>query len=448
MSNICIIGAGISGLATAWRLQQAGHHCTVLEASDCVGGAIHSIRTAGYLAEEGPNSIQLGSRAVEDFLISIPGLAAQMIEAQPAANKRYIVRAGQAHAVPMGPLAAITTPLWSLAAKLRVLREPFIPAIAPDTEESVADFVRRRLGEELYQYAINPLVGGIYAGQPACLSLRYGFPKLYALEQTHGSLIRGALAKMRAARRATEPRFRKRIISFKSGLDTLPRALADALGASVHSGASIQSIERAKPASHGPSHGMASDKALTELLITVPAHRLTALPFTDDSLRDALEALPTIDYPPVSVLSLGYPRAHVRHPLDGFGVLVPECEQRKILGVLFPSSVFAERAPDDAVLLTVFVGGERNPDIATDQTDTLLHRVLPELQALLGVDGAPSFVHHKHWPRAIPQYKLGYGTTLDALAAIEARHPGLQLAGNYRSGISLTYCLEAAIAAT
>ena len=444
MSKVCIIGAGITGLATAWQLKQAGNDCTVLENSDRVGGAIQTIRRDGYLAEEGPNSIQLNSVEIENFIQSIPSLYDELIEAAPAANKRFIVRNGEAHSVPMGPLSAITNPLWSLGGKLRVLKEPFIAANKADAEESVADFARRRLGNELYQYAINPLVGGIYAGDPEKLSLRYAFPRLYALEREHGGLIRGAVAKMKAAKNAPGPKFRKRIISFKEGLDTLPRKIAEALGHCVHTDSHITSIKR-----DNRWRVVWNDQAceFDQLIVTSPAHSIMRLPFQEDLREDLSSFAESIDYPPVSVLSLGYNRDQVTHPLDGFGALVPECEQRKILGVLFPSSVFSDRAPDGEVLLTIFVGGERSPEIATDQTEALMEAVRPELQSLLGVNGDPTFVHHKHWSQAIPQYKLGYGEKLAAMNTIEHRHPGLKLAGNYRTGISLTYCLEAALKA-
>jgi len=215
MKRIGIIGSGITALAQAWQLTRQGHDCTLLESSKEIGGAIQSHRQGPYLAEEGPNSIQVNSHEVDRFLTSIPGLEDRIVKADAAAKKRYIVRNGALHAVPTGPLTTVSTPLWSLVGKLRVLKEPFIPAISPESEESAADFVRRRLGLELYQYAINPLIGGIYAGDPEQLSLRYAFPKLYALEQNHGGLIRGALAKMRKNGRSQTPKVRKRIISFK-----------------------------------------------------------------------------------------------------------------------------------------------------------------------------------------------------------------------------------------
>lgn len=441
MKQIAIIGSGITALARAWQLKGAGHRVSVLEPGEPIGGAVRSHREGPYLAEEGPNSLQVNSLEVDAFLKSVPGLEARVVTASPAAKKRFILRAGRPQAVPMGPLSAIRTPLWSLAGKFRVLKEPFVPAIDPEYEESAADFVRRRLGDELYRYAINPLIGGIYAGDPEQLSLRYAFPKLHALEQAHGGLIRGALAKMRAARKNDAPKVDTRILSFKDGLGELPELLAAALGENVQTGVSIDSIRREE--SGWTVVWNQARQHYDRVILTTPAHALSKLPL-EPALVQALAFLGAVDYPPVSVLSLAFKRSEIAHPLDGFGVLVPECEGRSVLGVLFPSSLFAGRAPEDEVLLTAFVGGERQPELAVPATEAVLSTVLPELRGWLGVSGQPTFVHHKHWPRAIPQYKLGYGTLLEKMERIEAQFPGLELAGNYRHGISLSYCIEAA----
>ncbi|PXA04573.1 protoporphyrinogen oxidase [Coraliomargarita sinensis] len=444
MKRICIIGSGITALATAWQRTRDGDACTVLESSPQIGGAIQSHRQGDYLAEEGPNSIQINSREVDDFLASIPGLEERITEANPAAQKRYIVRRGKLHAVPMNPWQAITTRLWSLGGRMRVLKEPFIRSADPDSEQSAADFVRRRLGEELYQYAINPLIGGIYAGDPEQLSLRYAFPKLHALEQNHGGLIRGSIAKMREAKRSTAPKVNKRIISFKDGLGELPQLLASALKDACHINVSIESIQRGDQKWSVEWNG--ESQSFDELIVTLPAHALHKLPFPKN-VREAFEPLATIDYPPVSVLSLAFKRSDVSHPLDGFGALVPECENRNILGVLFPSTLFDGRAPEDEVLLTAFVGGERQPELATNDTEQVKGIVLDELRELLGVRSEPTFVHHRHWPKAIPQYKIGYGSTLDHIEKVEKDYPGLKLAGNYRTGISLSYCIESSVQA-
>lgn len=445
MKRVALIGSGITALARAWQLTREGVDCVVMEASPGIGGAIQSHREGDYLAEEGPNSIQVNSPEVNAFLRSIPGLEARIVEAGPAAQKRFIVRGGKLHAVPMGPWEAMTTPLWSVRGRLRVLKEPFIRPADPATEESAADFVRRRLGSELYDYAINPLIGGIYAGNPEQLSLRYAFPKLYAMEQNHGGLIRGSLAKLRAARKNPPPAdFRKRIVSFRDGLGELPHHLARALGSRVRTDVSIEAIQ-------GHAHGWTilsngQSENFSELIVTLPAHALGGLPF-EPTLRARFEPLRKIDYPPVSVLSLAFKREAVAHPLDGFGALVPEREQRAILGVLFPTSIFPHRAPPGEVLLTCFVGGERQPELATADTTELQPRVLAELRALLGLRSEPTYSHLRHWPRAIPQYKIGYGSVLQTLDLIENQFPGLTLAGNYRTGISLTYCIEAALSA-
>lgn len=443
----CIIGAGISGLARSWQLKQRGESCTLLEQSALPGGALRSLRQGDYLAEEGPNSILLNSLEIEAFLDSIPGLNSSMIEALPEANKRFIVRDGKPHVVPMAPISAITSSLWSFAGKIRVLKEPFVKAAPADGEESVADFARRRIGDELYRYAINPLVGGIYAGDPEKLSLAHAFPKLHALDQNHGGLIRGGIAKMRAARANKGPKPRKRIISFKNGMAELPQKLAAALSNELHTAVSIISIRKSEGqwiVAWSSPDGTIIEDSFDQLILTVPAHRLCHLPF-DAALQGELRRLNVIDYPPVSVLSLGFKRADVAHPIDGFGALVPECEGRKILGVLFPSSIFQQRAPKGEVLLTVFVGGERQPECSTADTKTLQGTVLPELKKLLGITGEPTFVHHKHWDKAIPQYKIGYAAQLADMERIEQDHLGLHLEGNYRTGISLTCCLEAAL---
>ncbi|MEO0510512.1 MAG: protoporphyrinogen oxidase [Verrucomicrobiota bacterium] len=443
MAKIAIVGSGITALATAWQRSHQGDECTVLETSNKIGGAIQSHREGDYLAEEGPNSIQVNSQELDDFLRGIPGLEELVVEADTVANKRFIVRDGKLHPVPMKPWQAITTPLWSVGGRLRVLKEPFVKAISSETEESAADFVRRRLGNELYEYAVNPLIGGIYAGDPEQLSLRYAFPKLHAIEQAHGGLIRGAIAKMRERRKSNAPKLRKRIVSFQNGLHELPDQLAKALGDRVQTNVSIQSIQRESGAWFIQWNGKTAQ--YDEVVMTVPSHVLKKLPLEDD-LLESIQALETIEYPPVSVLSLAFKRSDIAHPLDGFGALIPECEGHKILGVLFPSSIFKQRAPDDEVMLTAFVGGERQPEFATADTEQVKAIVLEELRQLLGLSGEPTFLHHRHWPKAIPQYKLGYGNLLEKMEQIEADFPGLKLAGNYRTGISLTYCIETALA--
>ena len=296
MKRIAIIGSGITGLAQAWVLIRNGHKCQIFETSDRVGGSIQSVREDAYLAEEGPNSIQVNTAELDAFLRSIPGLEERIVEAEPAAQKRFIVRAGKLHTVPMNPIQMVTTRLWSISGRMRVLSEPFIPAIEPTIEESAASFVRRRLGEELYQYAINPLIGGIYAGDPEQLSLRYAFPKLYALEQDHGGLIRGVLAKMLAAKKRPGSPFQKRTISFANGLGELPQHLASALREKICLEARIDNMQRYRDNWEISFNG--DTEAFDEIIVTLPSHRLGSLPF-EAEVSESMQALGAVHYPPL-----------------------------------------------------------------------------------------------------------------------------------------------------
>ena len=443
-AKTCIIGAGISGLAHAWELKRHNQDCIVLEKGDQPGGAIRSHRIDQYVAEEGPHSIQVNSAAVEDFLSSIPGLQSSMVEASTEATKRFIVRDGKLHAAPLKPIEIMRSKLWSFKGKLRALKEWFIKPAPADSEESVASFARRRLGDELYNYGINPMVAGIHAGDPEALSLRHAFPKLHALEQENGGLLRG----MKNQGKSNNPK--QRILSFENGMGELPEKLASALGDSLHTSVSIRTIRSSGEGwtiTWSDSEDNEHEDSFAQLILAVPAHQLLNLPF-EPAIRDRMIEFRDIDYAPVSVLTLGFKRLEIEHPLDGFGFLVPEQEKMKTLGVLFPSSAFPKRAYEDEVMLAAFFGGARDPDLAAKETETLKSILLPELEKLIGLNGNPTFVHHKYWKKGIPQYTLGYDEHLEKMKQIELSYPGLKLIGNYRTGISVSACIEAALGST
>jgi oxygen-dependent protoporphyrinogen oxidase len=444
MPSYCIIGAGISGLAHAWQLRLAGHSVTVLETSPEVGGSITSYQSDGYLAEEGPHTLLVQNKKVNDFLDSIPELLEAALPANPTAKKRFILRDGNIVTAPLGPMEAIKTPLLSTRAKLRLLKEPFIKKQNLPSDESVSDFIRRRLGPEVEQYAVNPFVGGIYAGDPKQLSLKEAFPKLYHLEQTHGSLLRGALKERKHPEKNKIPR---RILSFQNGMSHLPKAICKTLGNTVQTGVTLQSIQQVEKKwqiQWSDQNGVLEKTDFDYLLVTVPAHRVSAMPF-DEAIKERLHPFNKIIHPPVSVLSLGFKRSSVGHPLDGFGLLIPECENRKVLGALFPSTLFTNRAPQGHVLIAAFIGGTRQPELASENTDAVLETALSDLKPLLGLESKPTFVHHKHWTKAIPQYTLNYGLLKDHFADLSHQFSGLHFAGNYRSGISVTQCIESAV---
>lgn len=442
MASVGIIGAGIAGLTAAHRLHRAGIDVTVLEATDRPGGKIRSERAEGYLLEHGPNTVQTATPLMNRLIADL-GLEGDVVEADAAAKKRYVVRDGVPRPLPTSPLHILTTDLFSLTAKLRLLGEPFIPPNRDADDESVADFARRRLGREVLDYGLNPFVGGIFAGDPEQLSVRHAFSRLHALEHEHGSLFRGLLhtARSGSANRddADDAGPARRMFSFRQGLQQLPDALADALGpSSVRYGTSVVGMHRdggawrlmaqqgdAPPAAH----------AFDAVITTVPLPRFAAL-----RLETPVDMAPLNDvsYPPVSVVAMGFRRADVAHPLDGFGMLVPEAEtDYQILGTIFTSTIFPDRTPADHVLLTTFVGGARRPALGRAPDAEQQAAIEADLQALLGVRAAPAFVRPVRWPHAIPQYTLGYGAVKQTLDRLEATHPRLLFAGNYRNGISV-----------
>lgn len=447
--SVAIVGAGITGLTAGFQLQQSGIPVTVYEAGDRVGGVIRSLRQDGYLAEFGPNSLLEISTKVT-ALIQDAGLASRQAYSDPAAENRYLVRYRRPIRMPMSPPGFFTCELFTWHAKWALLREPFRPRRTDPAEESVADFVLRRLNREFLDYAINPLIAGIYAGDPARLSVQHGFPRLHALEQRYGSLIKGQIfgAKDRKRRGEVSKQEAKKI-SFDEGLQVLTDTLALRLGAAVQLTTSISRLERLGQAgrawrvtSNSPSGPRTTDHRA--VLLTAPAYRLAEIEVAAPAGL-TLQTLAEINYPPVASVVLGFRRADVAHPLDGFGMLIPQAEGFRILGTLFSSSLFPNRAPAGHVTLTSYVGGTRAPELARKPADELVALTVADLRTLLGVTGEPTFAHCVHYPRAIPQYELGYGRFKDFMTEAETKAPGLYFAGHYRDGISLSDSILSAL---
>jgi oxygen-dependent protoporphyrinogen oxidase len=437
--SVAVIGAGITGLTAAFRLRRAGVPVTVYEASDRTGGVIQSARADGFLAESGPNTLLETSPVIGDLVRDL-GLESKKLYSNPAAKNRYVVRGGKPVPVPDSPAGMLTSKLFSTSAKFRLLTEPFVRRAAPDIEESVAQFVLRRLGREFLDYAINPMIAGIYAGDPARLSITQAFPKLYALEQRYGSLILGQVlgarerARSKEVSKQTAPKF-----SFPDGLQTITDALHYELRDVVRLRSSVKAI-RQRPNGWNLDVTCGGSETTFEheaVLLAGTAHKLAEIRLeTNPAL--SLAPLGEIHYAPVASLVLGFRREDVEHTLDGFGILVPEVERLNILGVIFSSSLFPDRAPAGHVTLTCYVGGLRAPALATRDTKSIVELALGDLRTLLGVCGRPIFVHHSVYPKAIPQYEVGFGRFRDLMNNLETNAPGLFLAGHYRDGISLS----------
>lgn len=447
-----VVGAGITGLTAAFHLARSGASVAVLEAAGRVGGAIETWREGGWLFELGPNTVLDNHPAVGE-LIAAAGLSDDRIGARPAGKRRNLWKGERLVPLPAGPPGFLTTPLFSPAAKLRLLREPWIAPMPSvelgGREESIAEFVRRRLGGAFLDYAVGPFVSGVYAGDPERLSTRWAVRKIWALEQEHGSLIRGALA----LRKGPAPG--GGMISFGDGLETLPRRLAAGIGAAAGGGGAGVHLDtrctRIVRAGGGGGGGFRVETAggavftAPRVIVTTPSDVTAGL--LDDATAGASRALAEVPYAPVAVAALGFRRDDVAHPLDGFGFLAPRKESLRILGCLFPSSLFPGRAPDGHVALSAFAGGRTDPEVAGWDDQRLLDLVLGDLRRALGLRGDPVVARLRRWPRAIPQYEVGHGRFVELAQRIEQGLPGLELAGNFTGGVSVPDCIARGAAA-
>ncbi|MEX2456727.1 MAG: protoporphyrinogen oxidase [Balneolaceae bacterium] len=433
--GIAIIGAGITGLTAAFRLKKTGKAVDLFERKGEPGGAIKSHQQEDWLYEFGPNTLLLKDKAVQDFLWEL-GLKDKIVTANPEASKRFIVKNGALVPVPMSILEFIKTPLFSSKAKWRLLLEPFAGE-SNDNQPSLSEFVNRRFGREILDYAVNPFVAGVYAGKPENLSFKHAFPILHELENETGSIYLSAI-KRYLFKKTNEEKISRSLISLEGGLQQIPVAITKQLD-QCYFNHDVSSVNKKEDGWYINSQ-MGTYGPYKKVIFTAPLYKWnsTILPITE--LEE--ETIKSVNYPPLSVMTLGFKNEDIDHPLDGFGFLVPEKENRNILGALVPSTIFKNRAPADHHLLTVFIGGGRQPELADLDSEKLLKMVTSELTELIGLHGDPVFKEHIFWPKSIPQYEPGYDQVLDVFDQIEKRNPGLHLAGNFRNGISVPDCIK------
>lgn len=441
-SQVIVVGAGISGLATAYALASAGCRVLVLEQSSRVGGCIRSERTPdGYLIEHGPNSL-LNLNPDVDRLCGELGLDRERVVQQPATRQRYLVKARTLVPVPSRAHQFPLTPLWSLKGKLRALAEPFIVSAPPEGDESVAAFVRRRFGPEMVDYAVEPFVAGIFAGDPEQLSMASSFPHLAALERASGSVVGGLIGSRLRRGRSRAP---VQVFSFRGGVGRLPETLQSRLGDRVITGVRVAEVRRecrdgaVRFAVHAETRDGAHAFVAERLVVATPADVAGRLlsPLSPP-LADELEQIP---YAPVGLVHLGVARSALSRFPNGSGCLVPKRERLPILGSLWSSNVYPDRAPEGRVLLTNYIGGVRDSDVLKWSDDELVALVVDALRDLVGLSGRPEFVRVLRHPRAIPQYLLGHGARVAKIDQELAPLSGVYLAGNYLHGVSIRDCL-------
>jgi len=440
--KIAVIGAGISGLSTAHFLKKNGIDLEVFEKNNYPGGTISSKVVDGYLVEDGPNSTS-ETNVVIDELLSDLGILDEKVYADENSKYRYILRNGKLHALPAGIGSFLSTRLWSAGGKLRLFGEPFIGRARH--EESIADFVIRRLGREFLDYAINPFVAGVYAGNPSELSVRAAFPKLYALEEKYGGLLRGTIGGMKERKRRSEKaKVSAKLFAFKSGMGILPATIAKNLEDVIAYQSSVVRVENVKSDNrkfyvHFSQDGKVGDAVFDGVVLSVPSYAATDM--VKSWLPELSHGLSKIKYPPVAVAVLGYKKEHVRTDLRGFGFLVPEIENRKILGTIWSSSIFPKRAPNGFVEFTTFLGGSRQPKTVSMTLDEIAKVAHEENASLMGIEGKPEFQSVSKWDRAIPQYNIGHLSIMEAIRHIESTYKGFYICSNYKDGISVADCI-------
>jgi oxygen-dependent protoporphyrinogen oxidase len=440
--KVIVLGAGISGLSTAYLLNNDGYDVSILEQNSEAGGSMISRWENNYLIDYGPNS-GLETTPLIRKLVDETGLSDEMIYANEEGNKRYILKDNELYPLPMNPPSFIKTKLFSTKAKLRLLAEPFVGKSEDGYYQSVSQFVRRRLGQEFLDYAINPFVAGVFAGNPDELSVKSAFPKLYRLEEVYGGLVKGMIkgAKERK-QRDEQSKQNARMFSFKNGMQTFPKAIAEKLKTKISYGCRVKSVERIENLWKVVFDQRKEQKELIAdiVLSTIPAH--TAGEIFSGIDKNLKEHTNKIYYPPVMVLFLGYNKKNIGQQLDGFGYLIPKIENKSYLGAIWSSVIFPNRALDDNVCFTIFIGGARSPELFELPKDTLIKKVLNEFHSIMKIQGEPVYITDRLWDKAIPQYNIGYIEHEKYFEQFEKENPGIFLSGNYRGGISVGDCVK------
>ena len=430
--SIGIIGGGISGLVVAFLLKEKGYVVKLFEKSEHLGGNIQTVEIDNFLIEYAPNSLLKSPRLVE--LIKTLDLESEVLTANPTNKKRYILHGGKLQSLPMSIAKIAFGKFFSWRAKLRLLREPFIKSKSPP-DESVADFFKRRFGSEVLEKAADPFIAGIYAGITENLSIKTAFPRLIELEKDYGSVIVGSFRSKNVPSDKNFPR----TFSFKKGVQTLTDKLAAKLGDSVKKKTQVLRVEKLSDGKFKLE--TTSETEIFDAVISATTSEITAGLIKNLDAGLSLQ-LRNIYYPPVAMIFFGVKKENICHNLDGFGFLIPGTENRRILGTIWNSSIFLNRAPENFHLLTTFVGGARDAEIFLKPDAELYEIVFDELREILGLSEQPNFRHIKRWHKAIPQYEIGYEKIEKNIENFENKYRGIFFCSNFYKGISVGDCVK------
>jgi protoporphyrinogen/coproporphyrinogen III oxidase len=446
MKKVAIIGGGISGLAALHFLvsrHSSELEAVLLEKENRLGGTIGTDRVDGYVSEWGPNGfldrIPLTLQFVEEL-----GISHLLAPAESRSGKRFIYAHGRLNEISPSPVKFMTSPLLSVAGRLRLAMEPFIRQKRDwDVDESVFNFAARRIGPEAARTLIDPMVSGIFGGDARQLSLQSCFPIMVQMEKEHGSLVRALIARMRQAKRAGRKGAGPagpagHLTSFTGGLQTLIDTLRTRYSSYLRFDHDVKRITRS-----GDRYTVECTNGFADqydaVICSSPAYAAAAV--TREMDAELSHNLGQVPYASIAVVCLGYKREEVGHDLDGFGFIIPRFERKRILGTIWSSSIFTDQAPPGTVQMRTMVGGATDPQAAALSDDRLLDLVTAELRPMLAISGIPSYVRIYRYDRGIPQFILGHPARLAALEARLARFPGVQFTGNAYEGVGLNDCV-------
>jgi protoporphyrinogen/coproporphyrinogen III oxidase len=435
-TEVAIIGAGLTGLVASFWLSRMGIDSVVLEKNGSTGGVIGTVRDNGFIYESGPNTGVISHPEVPELFDELAGICEPEL-ADERARKRLIWKNGAWHPLPAGLASAIRTPLFTASDKAGILLEPFRKK-GGDPLETLEKLVKRRLGKSFLDYAVDPFISGIYAGDPSYLVTFYALPKLYALEQKYGSFIAGAVRKMMEKKDEREKRVSKKVFSVKGGLRNLITALeSGSLRGTILkniSGLSVNPNENGYKLTFGHNGNELSVEARYVISTAGPYEYVSLFPFVE---KEELAILNNLEYASVIQVVMGF-RKWEGIDLNAFGGLVPSRENRDILGILFPSSFLKNRAPEGGALLSVFLGGYRHPEIFSLSDNEILGIASRETGCMLQTGGSrPDLLRIFRYRHAIPQYGKSTKDRLDMINELELKYPRLILAGNIRGGIGM-----------
>lgn len=445
--DIAIVGGGISGLTALHyaRTRRPDLSVRLFEAEDRLGGTLGTDRVDGYSFDRGPNGF-LDREPLTLQLCDELGLTPELERANENVSKRFILRGGRLCEVPMSPGRFLRSDILSLWGKLRLLTEP-LRGISRDDDESIYAFVQRRIGHEAADYLVQPMVSGIFGGLADQLSLKSCFPIMREMEQKHGSLFKAMLSKAREAKRSGKRAGGPSgpggwLTSFHGGVDRLTERLGERYREEIQIGAPVNAVRRLEPEMYRLEFGNHNVTTVRAVIMAVPSYAAASIlaPLS----APLAEVVNEIPYAPVAVVCTGFARSSVQHDLNGFGFVVPRVEGPRILGSIWTSSIFSDRAPSDSVQFRTMIGGDGDSAVVNLSEQEMIDLALKELSPILGLSGAPTVTRVYRWSRGIPQYKIGHHRRMSRMTEILQAYPGVQLIGNAYSGVGLNDCVKRA----